>query len=72
MVLKPETKKKIIDYLNDNCRIMIEMEIELLSVSYVSTKVKCRGDFIKMNSDNLENSFILSGKEPMCFGVVKY
>ena len=29
--------------------------------------MKCRGDFIKMNSDNLENSFILSGKEPMCF-----
>ena len=67
VMLKPETKKEIIDYLNDNCRIMIEMEIELLSVSYVSTKVKCRGDFIKMNSDNLENSFILSGKEPMCF-----
>ena len=67
VVLKPETKKKIIDYLNDNCRIMIDMEIELLSVSYVSTKVKCRGDFIKMNSDNLKNSFILSGKEPMCF-----
>ena len=57
VLLKPETKKKIIDHLNDNCKIMID----------ISTQVKCRGDFIKSNSDNLENNFKLSGKEPMCF-----
>ena len=67
VLLKPETKKKIIDHLNDNCKIMIDIKIELVSVSYVSTQVKCRGDFIKSNSDNLENNFKLSGKEPMCF-----
>ena len=67
VLLKPETKKKIIDHLNDNCKIMIDMKIELVSASYVSTQMKCRGDFIKSNSDNLENNFKLSGKEPMCF-----
>lgn len=67
VLLKPETKKKIIDHLNDNCKIMIDMKIELVSASYVSTQMKCRGEFIKSNSDNLENNFKLSGKEPMCF-----
>lgn len=67
VLLKPETKKKIIDHLNDDCKIMIDMKIELVSVSYVSTQMKCRGDFIKSNTDNLENNFKLSGKEPMCF-----
>ena len=38
-----------------------------VSASYVSTKMQCRGEFIKTNSDNLENDFKLSGKEPMCF-----
>lgn len=67
VLLKTETKKKIIDHLNDNCKILIDMKIELVSPSYVSTQVKCRGDFIKSNSDGLENNFKLSGKEPMCF-----
>lgn len=67
VLLKPETKKKIIDHLNDNCKIMIDMNIELVSASYVSTQVKCRGDFIKSNTDALENNFELSGKESMCF-----
>ena len=43
------------------------MKVELVSASYVSTQMKCRGDFIKSNSDNLENNFKLSGKEPMWF-----
>lgn len=67
VLLKPETKKKIINHLNDNCKIMVDMNIELVSVSYVSTKVKCRGDFIKLNTDDLENNFELFGREPMCF-----
>lgn len=67
VLLKSETKKKIIDHLNDNCKIRIDMKIELVSASYVSTQMKCRGDFIKLNSDSLENNFILSGKEPICF-----
>lgn len=67
VLLKPETKKKMIDHLNDNCKIVIDMNIELVSASYVSTKMQCRGEFIKTNSDNLENDFKLSGKEPMCF-----
>ena len=46
---------------------MVDMNIELVSVSYVCTKVKCRGDFIKSNTDNLENNFELFGREPMCF-----
>ena len=67
VLLKPETKKKIINHLNDNCKIMVDMNIELVSVSYVSTKVKCRGDFIKLNTDDLENNFESFGREPMCF-----
>ena len=67
VLLKPETKKEIIDHLNDNCKIMIDMNIELVSASYVSTKVKCSGNFKKMNSKKIENSFKLFGKEPMCF-----
>ena len=67
VLLKPETKKKIIDHLNDNCKIMIDMKIELVSASYVSTQINCRGDFIKSNSDSFENNFILSDKEPICF-----
>lgn len=67
VLLKPETKKKIIAHLNDNCKILIQMGIELVSVNYVSTRMSCRGEFIKSNSDNFENSFKLSGKEPMCF-----
>ena len=66
VLLKPETKKKMIDHLNDNCKIVIDMNIELVSASYVSTKMQCRGEFIKTNSDNLENDFKLSGKVPMC------
>lgn len=67
VLLKPETKKEIINHLNDNCKIMIDMNIELVSASYVSTKMKCRGNFIKSNADSLENDFKLSGEEPMCF-----
>lgn len=67
VLLKPETKKEIIDHLNDNCKIMINMNIELVSASYVSTKVKCSGNFKKMNSKKIENSFKLFGEEPMCF-----
>lgn len=67
VLLKVETKKKIIDHLNDNCKIMIDMNIELVSASYVSTKLKCRGDFVKSKTDNLENNFELSGKDSMCF-----
>ena len=67
VLLKPEIKKKMIDHLNDNCKIVIDVNIELVSASYVSTKMQCRGEFIKTNSDNLENDFKLSGKEPMCF-----
>jgi len=67
VLLKPKTKKKIIDHLNDNCKIMIDMNIELISPSYVSTKLKCRGNFVKSNSGELENNFKLSGKESMCF-----
>ena len=65
--VKPETTEKIIAHLNDNCKIRIDMKIELVSVNYVSTQLKCRGDFIKSNSDDLENNFKLSGKELMCF-----
>ena len=43
------------------------MNIELVSASYVSTKVKCSGNFKKMNSKKIENSFKLFGEEPMCF-----
>lgn len=67
VLLKPETKKKIIKHLNKNCKIMVDMNIELVSASYVSTLIKCRGDFIKSKADALENNFELSGKEPMCF-----
>ena len=67
VLLKPETKKKIIEHLNDNCKIMVDMNIELLSASYVSTQLKCRGAFVKSNANNLENNFELSGKDSMCF-----
>ena len=67
VLLKPETKKKIIEHLNDNCKIMIDMNIELVSTNYVSTRLKCRGDFIKSNSDSLENNFKLYGNDPLCF-----
>lgn len=67
VLLKPETKKKIIAHLNDNCKIMIDMNIELVSASYVSTKVKCRGNFIKSEKEDLKNNFELSGKDSMCF-----
>lgn len=66
VLLKPETKKKIIDHLNGNCKIMIDMKIELVSACYVSTQVECRGDFIKSISNDLENNFELSGKDPVC------
>lgn len=64
---KIATKKKIIEHLNDNCKIMIDMNIELVSASYVATKLKCRGEFIKSNTDDLENNLELSGKDSMCF-----
>lgn len=67
VLLKPETKKKIIDRLNDSCKIKMDMTIELVSASYVSTQMKCRGSFERSDSDNLANNFKLSGKEPMCF-----
>lgn len=67
VLLKPDTKKKIIEHLNDNCKIMIDMNIELVSASYVATKLKCRGEFIKSNTDDLENNFELSGEDSMCF-----
>lgn len=67
VLLKPETKKKIINHLNNNCKIMIDMNMELVSASYVSTQLKCRGEFIKSNTDDLENKFELSGKDSMCF-----
>lgn len=67
VLLRPETKKKIIEHLNNDCKIMIDMNIELVSSCYVSTQLTCRGDFIKSNESVLENNFELSGKEPMCF-----
>ncbi|RGG22798.1 hypothetical protein DWY56_05355 [Ruminococcus sp. AF25-3LB] len=35
ILLKQETKKKIINLLNDNCKIKMDMTIELVSASYV-------------------------------------
>lgn len=67
VLLRPETKREIINHLNDNCKITLDMNIELVSASYVSTKLKCRGDFVKSNTESFENNFVLSGKEPMCF-----
>ena len=65
---KLQLQKTIIgSMLHDNCKIMMDINIELVSASYVSTKLKCRGEFIKSNTDNLENNFELFGREPMCF-----
>ena len=55
VLLNPETKKKIINHLNNNCKMMIDMNMELVSASYVSTQLKCRGEFIKSNTDVLEH-----------------
>ena len=46
---------------------MIDMNMELVFASYVSTQLKCRGEFIKSNTDDLENKFELSSKDSICF-----
>lgn len=67
VLLKPENKKRIVEHLNNNCKIMIDINLELVSASYVSTQIKCRGNFVKSSEGNLDNNFELSGNEPMCF-----
>ncbi|MDO4522673.1 MAG: hypothetical protein Q4B57_05945, partial [Eubacteriales bacterium] len=59
-LLTPETKNKIIDHLNENCKIMVDMNIELVSASYVSTMIKCCGDFIICSAYNNSNRGCIS------------
>lgn len=67
VLLKPETKTQVIQKLNNDCSILIDITIELVTPSYVSTEIKCRGKFKKTDSDGLTDTFKLAGTEPMCF-----
>ena len=68
VLLKPDTKKKIIDALQQNCEIMVEIIVELVTANYVWTKIKCRGSFSKdAVSEEISNSFSLNDQAPLCF-----
>lgn len=68
LLLKPNTKRKVIDALQQNCVIIAEIMVELVTANYVWTKIKCMGSFVKNNSSELlQNNFSLSDKAPMCF-----
>ena len=68
VLLKPDTKRKVIDALQQNCKIIVEIMVELVTANYVSTKIKCRGSFSKDNSpEKSQNDFVLNGQSPMCF-----
>lgn len=68
ILLKPDTKKKIIEALEQNCKITMEMIVELVTANYVSTEIKCRGYFVRKESNGeLKSEFVLNGQNPMCF-----
>ena len=68
VLLKPDTKRKVINALQQNCEIIIEIMVELVTANYVWTKIKCRGSFLKDNSsEKLQNNFSLNDQSPMCF-----
>ena len=68
VLLKPDTKKKIIDALQQKCEIMVEIIVELVTANYVWTRIKCRGSFSKDTvSEEISNSFSLKDQAPLCF-----
>lgn len=67
VLLKPETKKKILEKLNSDCTISMDIAMDLSTPSYVVTKIKCRGNFKRTESAELVDSFEIAGVEPMCF-----
>lgn len=64
ILLKPDTKKKIIKAVEQESRIEIEIIVELVTANYVTTKLKCTACFHKTDSTN---NFIVKGQDPMCY-----
>lgn len=68
VLLKPDTKKRIMGALEQKCKVMMEIVVELVTANYVVTRIKCRGCFVRKDStQGLEKDFILSDQEPQCF-----
>ena len=68
VLLKPDTKRKVVNALQQNCELIAEIMVELVTANYVWTKSKCRGSFLKSNSsEKLQNNFSLNDQSPMCF-----
>lgn len=68
VLLKSDTKLKVINALQQKCEIIIEIMLELVTANYVWTNIKCRGSFLKDNSsEKLQNNFSLNDQSPMCF-----
>lgn len=66
VILKNDLKEKIIQSLNDNCKIFIEIIIEIVSPTYVSSKMKCTGSFSKKTDSLNHYEFSLLDKSPVC------
>lgn len=68
VLLKPDTIIRVMEALEQKCKIIMEIVIELVTTNYVVTKIKCRGCFVSKDSTKeLERDFILSDQEPQCF-----
>ena len=65
-VLLESKLKKRIKQLKDTMRVLIEMDAELMSSSYVSTQLKLRGEFQQSPQDNLKNLFEIKENQQKC------
>lgn len=65
VLLTPESKSALVDALQGRCEVDLDMSLELVSPSLVSTKIKCRGHFPTSQTSITE--FSVNDDNPMCF-----
>ena len=70
VILRSDTKEKILLALQENSKIIIEIGVELVTANYVWTKLKCRSSFFKKDtSKKLRDGFCLEGTGQQCFWI---
>lgn len=68
VIINPATKQKILEALQRDCEITVEIIVELVTSSYVWTKIKCIGKFSKDTVlEGKANSFSFNDQDPVCF-----
>lgn len=62
-----DEKEKIINVLHKGCRMILDVDFELVTGNFVSTRMKCRAELKNDVDKEKMATFDLTDKKPMCF-----